>query len=117
MQVAKATASWLTGMHDPFEDINIVSASAAEHKSLRPSNGSPHVTAGTWGVRPLRVSALSDDPACPFYAADLLAYFDFIFVLLRLDPVSVSVSLMVSCCRQNPLHVKEAVNRRVSANI
>jgi len=67
VQVAKATASWLTGMHDPFEDINIVSATAAQHKSLGPSNDSPHVTGGTWGVRPLRVS-------CCFICAALMAF-------------------------------------------
>ena len=35
MQVAKATAGWLKGVHDPFEDINMVLASAAE-QSLGP---------------------------------------------------------------------------------
>ncbi len=55
MQVAKATASWLMGVHDPFVDINIVCATAAEHEPFGPSNDSPHVIGGTWGVRPLRV--------------------------------------------------------------
>ncbi len=66
MQVAKATASWLMGVHDPFEDINTVSASAAEHKSLGPSNDSSHVTGGTWGLRHLRVF-------CCFIFAALMA--------------------------------------------
>ena len=37
MQVAKATAGWLKGVHDPFEDINMVLAAAAEQQSLGPS--------------------------------------------------------------------------------
>jgi len=36
VQVAKATANWLMGVHDPFEDINMVSATAAEQQSLGP---------------------------------------------------------------------------------
>ncbi len=66
MQVAKATASWLMGVHDPFEDINIMSATTAEHKSLAPFNDSPHVTGGIWGFRHLRIF-------CCFIFAALMA--------------------------------------------
>ncbi|KAL0038809.1 hypothetical protein WJX79_008711 [Trebouxia sp. C0005] len=67
-QVARATVSWLMGIHDPFEDINVISATAAEHKSAGPSNKSPHVTGGTWGVTHLRVY-------CCFIFAALMASF------------------------------------------
>lgn len=56
MQGVRATASWLVGIHDFFEDINIVSATAAEHlKPLAPSRYSCHVTGGIWGIRNLCV--------------------------------------------------------------
>lgn len=55
MQVAKATVSWLMGIYDPFEDINVIAATAAEHESLGLSNESSNVTNGTWGVRHLCV--------------------------------------------------------------
>ena len=51
--MAKATASWVVDMHDPLEDINIVSATASEHKFPVPFNDSPHVTGGIWGVKHL----------------------------------------------------------------
>ncbi len=47
------------GVHDPFEDINIMSATAAEHESLGPSKDSAHVTGGIWGVRHLRAFCCS----------------------------------------------------------
>ena len=59
MQLAKATASWLLGVHDPFEDINTASATAAEPKFGGPSNESPHMTGGVWGVRHLCVFCCS----------------------------------------------------------
>ncbi|KAA6422721.1 MAG: hypothetical protein FRX49_07256 [Trebouxia sp. A1-2] len=74
-QVARATVSWLMGIHDPFEDINVISATAAEHKSAGPSNKSPHVTGGTWGVTHLRVY-------CCFIFAALMASFKAVMATL-----------------------------------
>ncbi len=54
------------GVHDPFEDINIVSATTAELPSAGPSNETLHVTGGVWGMRHLRVY-------CCFIFAGLMA--------------------------------------------